>query len=201
MSDSYIGRMEGIIKSSPFGSCFVVSDFIKYMDYETAKKSIARLEKKGTIRRVVRGVYDKPKYSNLLNEMVAPNINEVAKAIARSNNWTISASGNTALNLLGLSTQVPAIYEFLTSGPSRNYEIMGVNVKFTHRADKEIYGFSYKSGLVIQALKHYGKEVVDSNLIYNIRCVLNDSEKSILMKEGQQSTIWIYESIKMICEV
>jgi predicted transcriptional regulator of viral defense system len=35
------------------------------MDYETAKKNIARLEKKGILRRVVRGVYDKPKYSQI----------------------------------------------------------------------------------------------------------------------------------------
>lgn len=201
MINSYIKKMEEKIKGCPFGMCFVISDFTNDMDYETAKKSIARLEKKGIIRRVTRGVYDRPKFSQLLNEMVAPDINEVAKAIARSFNWTISASGNTALNLLGLSTQVPSMYEFITSGPSRNYVINGIIIKFTHRADKEIYGFSYKTSLVIQALKQYGREAINSELINRISCSLDDSEKECLLKEAQQSTIWIYEIVKTICEV
>ncbi len=201
MCKSYISEMEEKIKCSPYGACFVVSDFTKDMEYETAKKSIARLEKRGILRRVIRGVYDKPKYSTLLNEKVVPDINEVAKAIARSNNWTISATGNTALNLLGLSTQVPSIYEFYTSGLSRNYEINGINVKFTHRADKEMYGFSYKTNLVIQALKQYGKDSINTDIINKFINILIDSDKQKLLIEAQQTTIWIYETIKKICGV
>ena len=67
--DSFISKMNNRIIKEPYGKCFVVSDFTDIMDYETAKKNIARLEKKGILRRVVRGVYDKPKYSKLL---VAP---------------------------------------------------------------------------------------------------------------------------------
>jgi hypothetical protein len=69
------------------------------------------------IRRVIRGVYDKPKYSTLLQEYSAPNPNEIADALARNYSWTIAPTGNTALNLLGLSTQVPANWSYISSGP------------------------------------------------------------------------------------
>lgn len=38
------------------------------------------------------------------------------KAIARKYNWTIAPSGNTALNLLGLSTQVPSKWKYVSYG-------------------------------------------------------------------------------------
>ena len=41
--DSYINQMNSRINAAPYGSCFVVSDFTDIMDYETAKKNIARL--------------------------------------------------------------------------------------------------------------------------------------------------------------
>jgi hypothetical protein len=49
----------------------------------------------------MRGIYDKPRYSNLLQENAVPNPEEVAKAIARNYNWTIAPTGDAALNLLG----------------------------------------------------------------------------------------------------
>jgi hypothetical protein len=48
----------------------------------------------------------------LLNEFVPPNPNKVAKAIADNFGWTIVPIGDNALNILGLSTQVVAVWEF-----------------------------------------------------------------------------------------
>ena len=38
----------------------------------------------GSIRRILRGVYDRPRDSELLQEWAAPKMEEVAKAIARN---------------------------------------------------------------------------------------------------------------------
>ncbi len=77
----------------------------------------------------MRGVYDKPAYSNLLQEVAAPDPEQIAEALARSYNWTIAPSGNTALNLLGLSTQVPANWVFISSGPYKKYEFGSVKLE------------------------------------------------------------------------
>ena len=70
--NSKISQISNRIDKAPFGSAFVVSDFTDLAEYETVKKTLSRLEKKGMIRRVLRGVYDKPKFSTLLQEYAAP---------------------------------------------------------------------------------------------------------------------------------
>lgn len=198
--DTYISQMNNRIKKAPYSKGFVVSDFTDIMDYETAKKSIARLEKNGILRRVIRGVYDKPKYSKLLDEYVAPDINEIALALARNYNWTIAPSGNTALNLLGLSTQVPANWKYISTGPYRSYDIGKAKLIFSHRANKTIEGTSWKTAMVIEALKTIGKDEVDDKIINQLRRRLNNPDKANLLIEARQTTNWIYSMIKKICQ-
>ena len=198
--ETYISQMNNRIEKEPYGRSFVVSDFTDIMDYETAKKNIARLEKNGVLRRVIRGVYDKPKYSKLLNEYVAPDINEIALALARNYNWTIAPSGNTALNLLGLSTQVPASWEYISTGPYRSYEIGKAKLQFSHRANKTIEGMSLITAMVIEALKAIGKERVDEIIIKRLKGRLTKPDKEKLLIEARQTTNWIFSIIKTICD-
>jgi hypothetical protein len=158
------------------------------------------MEKNSILRRVIRGVYDKPRYSTLLQEYSAPNPNEIANALARNYSWTIAPTGNTALNLLGLSTQVPANWSYISSGPYKKYEIGKVQIDFVHRADRELSGMSSKTQLIIQAIKELGKERIGSDEIRKIRSKLSDREKDIMMKESQQTTAWVYSVIKDICK-
>ena len=197
---TYTDQMKNRIAESDYGTAFVVSDFIDVMEYETAKKSLARCEKDGIVRRVIRGVYDKPGYSMILQEESAPNPEEIAKAIARNFNWTIAPDENTALNLLGLSTQVPAKWSFISSGPYRNYEVGNVSIGFMHRACKEISGMSYMSALVIEALKGIGKDRLNESHITHLQERVSEEHKKILLKEAKSTTTWIYSAIKEICK-
>lgn len=98
--------IEAEILNKPSGSVFVASDFVDSASYDNIRQIFSRLENEGKIRRILPGIYDKPLYSKILDQKVAPDINAVAEAIARKNNWSIIPSGNVALNLLGISTQV-----------------------------------------------------------------------------------------------
>lgn len=196
---SYVNMMEDRIEKAPMGAAFIVSDFVDIMDYETAKKNIARLEKSGVIRRVIRGIYDKPRFSTLIQEYSAPDPDAIAKALARNYNWTIVPTGATASNLLGLSTQVPARWSYFSSGPYKKYEVGNVVIDFAHRADRELSDMSYKTKLVIQAIKDLGKERIGITEINIIRSRLSEDEKVIILQEGQQTTAWIYAAIKKIC--
>jgi len=195
---SYKHEMLTRIEAAEPGSAFIVSDFTDIVDYGTAKKNLARFEESGIIRRVMRGVYDKPRYSELLQEYAVPNPEEIAKAIARNYNWKIAPAGDTALNLLGLSTQVPADWEYVSSGPYKTYDIGTAKINFLHRADSLMRGMSYKTLLVVQALKRIGKENTDDAVIEKIRSVLTDDEKNILITEGRQALPWMYSVIKKV---
>ena len=115
--DSYIQQIYERICDAKPQTAFVILDFCDLTDYDTAKKSLLRLEEKGKIQRIIRGVYYNPRFSQLLQEYEAPSVDEVAKALARNYNWTIAPSGNAALNQLGLSTQVPAKWIYISDGP------------------------------------------------------------------------------------
>ena len=195
----YIERLKEEIDALPFGSAFVVSDFSEICDYQTAKRSLARLCERGEIRRVIRGVYDKPAYSTLLQEYVAPDTNEIAMAIARNYNWTIIPSGNAALNMLGLSTQVPSKWEYCSSGPYRDYKYGQISIAFKHSSNKEIEGLSYDTALLIQAIKAIGKDRLDKNNIQKLKERASLMDKYAILQESKYTTAWIFMTIKNIC--
>lgn len=187
------------INEAPFGSAFVASDFTDLAEYETVKKTIARLEKKGLLRRVLRGVYDKPMFSTLLQEYAAPNPDQIAHAIARNYNWTISPSGNTALNLLGLSAQVPADWSYISSGPYKEYTFGNITLTFSHRSDSQLIGMSEKTLLLIQAIKAIGQGNVSDTDVKRIRNWFSPGDCQVILSESRHTISWIYEVIKEIC--
>lgn len=193
-------QIEAEILKMPDGSVFVVSDFIDLASYDNIRQIFSRLENEDKIRRILPGIYDKPLYSNILKQNVSPDINAVAEAIARKNNWSIIPSGNVDLNLLGISTQVPAKWEYLSSGDTKNYQIGNTSISFTHRADKELNRMSTKTALVIQAIKALGEENISDGVIAKFASKLSDAEKTQLLTEAKPTTAWIYEIIKRICK-
>ena len=180
------------------GSLFSINELVNYASYGTAKKILQRMEKNGEIVRVIDGIYSKPKFSKLLNKNVPSSIPDVANKIAEKFAWNIIPSGDIALNMLHLSTQVPAYYEYLSNGPYREYEIYGMKLKFKHTTNRLLGGMSSKSALVIQAFKTLGEENITSNVLQTLKEVLTDDEKKALLDECKRVPAWIYEYIKKI---
>ena len=128
------------------------------------------------------------------------NIQDIAKAIARNYGWTIIPCGDTALNTLGLSTQVPATWLYVSDGPYKKYQADGITWQFKHTDNKnEIIEVSYKTALVVQALKALGKDSVTDDHIMHLSSKLTQDEKAIMLTESQRVTAWVYEIIKKIC--
>ncbi len=193
-------QIEDRILNMPNGYVFVISDFADSIPYDNARKICIRLENEGKIRRILPGVYDRPLYSNILKQNVSPDINAIAEAIARKNNWSIIPSGNVALSLLGISTQVPAKWEYLSSGDSKDYQIGNTSISFTHRANKELNRMSTKTALIIQAIKALGDKNISEDIIAKFASKLSNAEKTQLLIEAKPTTAWIYEIIKKICK-
>lgn len=173
ISDQIISRI-GQFKSEDI---FVASDFADIADINTVWQVLARQEQNGNIQRILRGVYYRPIYSQLLKEYEAPSPHNVALALARKYGWSIAPSGNTALNQLGLSTQVTAKWSYISDGPYNEFEFGKVKLEFKHRNNKNISGLSYKTATVIQALKALGKDHIDDNVIMKLRKLLSMEEK------------------------
>ena len=183
------------------GAVFGMSDFADITDSKTLHMILKRLTEEGKVAKVLRGVYMKPRYSKLLGENIPPRIADIAEALAQRYGWNIVPTGATVLNMLGLSTQVPANYEFLSDGPYKTYEYDGTTIVFKHtNKNTELTQVSKKSALIIQALKAIGKEEIDNGVIRKIADFLSKEEKETMLQETKHCTSWVYEKIKMICK-
>lgn len=152
------------------------------------------------IKRVINGFYYNPRYSQLIGEYEAVSIHKLAIAIARKYNWNIAPYNSTALNLLGLSTQVPTHYKYISSGRYKEYKIEGIILEFQKVSPGEIANMSLKTATVIQAIKYLGKENISDEAIQKIREHLTEEEKKNLMVEGKSVPSWVYEVIREISE-
>lgn len=181
------------------GWAFTKIDFVAEFGEANIHQALSGLARTGTVRRVCHGVYDYPRHSELLGQL-SPDIDQVAQALARKFNWRIQPSGDTALNLLGLSTQVPGKWLYLSDGPSRQYAIGQQVLAFQQSALKDA-GFKLReSGLLVQAIKALGKAHIELSVIDALRQWLDPKLRARVLRDTRMVTGWIYEIIKQICQ-
>lgn len=197
---SYKEKIDEKISDFESNKVFFANDFLDITSYDTARKTLNRMVNERKIHRVIDGFYYNPRYSELIGEYEAVSIHELALAIARKYNWNIAPYGNTALNLLGLSTQVPSHYKYISSGRYKEYKIGNITLEFKKVNPGEIANMSLKTATVIQAIKSLGKENINDQVIQKIRENLTEKEKTGLMNESKSVPAWIYEVIREISE-
>lgn len=180
------------------GWAFSKNDFLDLGSDAAIRKALSRLEAKGTIRRVLRGVYDYPRISTLLDQPMGPDLDELASALARKSGWRIQPSENTALNLLGLSTQVPAQSVYLSDGSSKSYEVGNRQLVFKKRSLKES-GFKHReSELVVQALKALGQERIDAEVRQKLSKKWTPDFWQKILRDTKTAPAWVHDAIRKI---
>ena len=200
MSESIFSEIQNRIKNAEAGTIFVTSDFTDLASNTTVRKSLGRLTEDHTIRRIIDGVYEKPVYSKLLDQYIPPDPDKVAHALARSYHWTIAPCGDVALNQLGLSTQVPVVWSYISDGPYRKFKWDKITLSFKHRANRQISLMSDKTSLVIEAIRTYGKDNIDDTAVSILRNRFTEAERKEILEEAAGTSEWIYQVIRRMCE-
>lgn len=197
---SYMEIISDKINDFDSHKVFFANDFLDIASNATVRQILKRLADERKIQRIIDGFYYNPRYSELIGEYEAVSIHELALAIARKYNWNIAPYSSTALNLLGLSTQVPTHYKYISSGRYKEYKIGDTVLEFKKVNPGEIANMSLKTATVIQAIKSLGKENINAQVIQKIRENLTEKERTDLMNESKSVPAWIYEVIREICE-
>jgi len=182
------------------GWSFSKIDFLDLGRDADIRKALSELAAKGTIRRVLRGVYDYPRISTLLDTKMAPDLDQLAQALARRSGWRIQPSENTALNLLGLSTQVPVQSVYLSDGTSKTYTIGKQELIFKKRSLKESVFKHRESELVVQALKALGKERVDEEVHQKLASQWTTAKWRQILRDSKTAPAWVCDIILKITE-
>lgn len=181
------------------GWAFSQKDFSDLGGRSTIDNALARLLKKGAIRRLLRGLYDYPRHSEFLGGQLSPDLNQAARALARKFGWRIQPSGAAAMNIIGLSTQVPAKVTYLSDGPNKSYQVENTTLVFENTALKDS-GFKLpESSLIVQSLKSMGTNHVTDEALNRIRKWLKPELRSKVLKDTRSTASWIHEAIKRIC--
>ena len=193
-------QIEHRITDAGRGFVFTRKDFQDITSSGSIGQILSRMVEEGVIRRIGRGIFDFPNINSALGGQLSPDMDQSAKAIARKFRWSILPYGNLAANRLGLSQQVPARITYLSDGPTKELNINNRVIYFKHARPKEIYADSYISGLVVQALRYFGKDRVNDEIIAYLKQKLSRNEKNEILKTIHYSTEWIYEIVQKIAK-
>lgn len=177
---------------------FSNNDFLKFGNMNTIKSNLLRMVEDNKIVRLIDGIYAIPKYSKLLNAVIYPDAKELAAKIADKFSWSISPSGDLALNLTGLSTQVPNEYVYVSDGPYRTYKYRDREIIFKQTSNRFIIGLSSQNALIVQAIRMLGKENIGANEIKILRQFYNKYSTTDILTEGKNLPVWI---VKVLSEI
>jgi hypothetical protein len=184
-------RLKSRIYGSGRGSAFTPNDFLDIGRRDAVDKALSRLAAKGTVRRLARGLYEYPREHPELG-MLSPNIEKVAKALAGKDRIRLQPAGAYATNLLGLSEQVPAKVVFLTDGPSRTVKIGRQEIQLRRTTPRNMAAAGRLSGLLMQALRHLGKEHITPARVEHLKRTLPPKERRQLLKDLRLAPAWMH---------
>ncbi len=195
MAVSVQNKIENKIKSMKRGCIVFPSTFEDIGNVEIVKKSLLRLENKKFLIRLAHGIYLYPKQDKLLGDL-HPSIEEIANAIAERDKARIIPTGITALNKLGLSTQIPMNIVFLTDGAPRSIVVGKRIIKFKKTTPKNLATKGEITSLIIQALKEIGKDNVTNEQLEKIKIHLGREKKEIIEHDAKLTSAWISKLLK-----
>ena len=182
------------IEALPEDTVLFRSDFPEYHS-EFVGGTLAELTQEGLLVKLAQGIYAKPRRSRF--GFVLPSVDKIAQAIAARDNAEVLPSGITALNVLGLSSQVPMKHSYLTTGSERTIKLENQEIRLKRGVPKN---FCYKTKLIallVQALKALKQQNVGQEEIQTIRSLLSkEPDKTTLAKDVDMMPIWMKRIVK-----
>jgi Family of unknown function (DUF6088) len=159
MTESIDNKVFLKIKKAKRGSLFFIDDFLLFGNAKAVGKALERLVDDNSIQRVARGIYSRLETDPLLG-FVKPSVEDIAQSIAKRDRARIIPTGSLAMNILGLSSQIPMNVVFLTDGSARKIQLGKQKIVFKKTSPKNLAMIGKLSTLAIQALKEIGKDCI-----------------------------------------
>lgn len=192
-------RITGRVKRSPRGTVFTPGTFSGLGSRAAIDKALQRLVAEGVLRRLSRGLYDKPRKDDALGTLW-PSLDAVVRAVVGKDRIRVQPSGVYAANLLGLSEQVPAKVVFLTDGVSRSVKAGPMRVTLRRTSPRNMAAAKRMSGLVIQALKSLGRDHITPQHIDRLRTRIPAEERSRFSADLNLAPAWMRPFLRELAQ-
>lgn len=141
---------------------WVPTDFTQLGNRDAIDKTLQRMVSTGELRRIDRGLYDKPRLSSLTKRPTTPDYRAVIEAIARRDQLRLLVDGMTAANDLGLTDAVPARVTIHTDTRRRAIQLDQLIIEFKQTAPSRLYWAGRPAMRIVQAL-HWLKDTLTSD--------------------------------------
>ena len=166
-------------------------DFLDLGSREAIDQALSRLAKTDQLRHISHGLYDRPRFSNVLKRPAPVDLDAAVAALARRDGVRIMTDGLTSANQLGLTNAVPAKVSFVTDGYSRTLNIEGRTVRFRHAGPRVMQWAGKPSAPVVQALRWLGPvAAADAQVVSTLRRTLSEDVKLDLMQNSRDLPGW-----------
>lgn len=187
--DSQIARQ---VQLSVPGTVFTPDVFALVGSRAAIDKALQRLVTRGELRRLSRGLYDKPRHDELLGTLW-PTVDAVVQALAGKDMLRTQPAGVYAANMLGLSEQVPAKIVFLTDGISRTVKAGPMQISFKRTTPRQMAASGRLSGLLIQAFKSLGAPHthITPARIERLRQTIPAAERALVLQDMALAPAWM----------
>jgi len=175
-------------------SIFFRSDFPEHHP-ESVGRVLSQLTDENLLVRIASGIYVKPRMSRF--GPVMPSVDKLVNAIAERDKVQVIPVGVVALNMLGLSTQVPMVYSYLTMGSARTIMIGSSKVILKRGVPRN---FAYKTKLIallVQALKALKEKNVEEEHLQQIAMLLTkEPDREALRNDVLMMPEWMRRIVK-----
>lgn len=178
---------------------FSTEDFRDLGNRNAIDQALSRLARKAILRRVSPGIYDLPSVSPRLGTL-SPDMDAVARAMARKNKVHLQPAGALAANALGVSTQVPAARVYFVEGFPKKFRIGRQRIDFRHGSPRNMAGAGRVSGVVFQAIRHLGKRGITDDVLRKIGAALSPKDKQIVRQDAKNTFGWIRDLVPTLTD-
>ena len=131
---------------------WVPGDFADLGNRAVVDKTLQRLVAAGDLRRIDRGLYDRPRTNGLTGCPTVPDYRAVIRAVTRRDQARAVIDGMTAANELGLTTAVPAQIEVLVDARLKPIRLGNQEIRFRYAVPSRLYWANRPAMRVVQAL-------------------------------------------------
>ncbi len=164
---------------------------------DAVASALKRYKQAGVITTLARGLYYYPRTDPDLGEL-EPSNDQIARALAGRDAVRLQPAGAYAANLLGLSSQVPTTIVYLTEGRSREVVVGSRRIVLKKTTPRSMATAGRISGLVIQALRHMGKDQVTAETVSRISDRISKADRRRLRKDIPYAPAWIAEIMRKL---
>ena len=140
------------IASAAPAAVWTAVDFLDLGTRDAVDKVLQRLVKAGALRRIDRGLYDKPGTNSLTQRPTAPDPRQLIDAVARRDQIRVLVDGMTAANDLGLTNAVPSKIVVHTDARLRSIHLGDMIITFKPTAASKLHWAGRPAMRVVQAL-------------------------------------------------